>query len=58
MQQESGIIKTGGRETAYSIEVFIGAEAGQYIDIISQLRVEMFKEYPYLYHGEREYGRV
>jgi GNAT superfamily N-acetyltransferase len=39
------------------IKVFKGAEAKKYIDDIADMRITMFKEYPYLYDGSIEYER-
>lgn len=40
-----------------SIEILIGKDSNDYIEKISQLRIEAFKEYPYLYQGELAYEK-
>ncbi|MCD6047068.1 MAG: hypothetical protein K0S08_715 [Gammaproteobacteria bacterium] len=39
------------------IELFEGKEVTQFIEEVSRLRIEIFKEYPYLYEGDLEYER-
>ncbi len=41
----------------YQIQIHIGNNFIPYIDIISQLRIEIFKEYPYLYKGDLDYEK-
>lgn len=40
-----------------SIEIFIGKDATEYVELVSTLRIELFQHYPYLYKGEIEYER-
>lgn len=39
------------------IKIYVGSNARQYIDLVSQLRITAFKEYPYLYEGNLDYER-
>jgi hypothetical protein len=39
------------------IEIYTGEDSKDYIDILSKLRIDAFKEYPYLYDGEFEYEK-
>lgn len=38
-----------------TIEVYVGKDSLDYIETISKLRIEIFKEYPYLYKGDLAY---
>ena len=40
-----------------TVEIYIGQDSTDYIDTISKLRVDVFKEYPYLYEGELCYEK-
>lgn len=40
-----------------TVEIHVGKDAAEYIDYVSQLRIDIFKEYPYLYEGELEYEK-
>lgn len=40
-----------------TIEIFTGKDSEPYIETVSKLRIEAFKEYPYLYMGELDYER-
>jgi len=40
-----------------SIKVHTGNEATNYIDLISNMRINTFKEYPYLYKGTYDYEK-
>jgi GNAT superfamily N-acetyltransferase len=40
-----------------TIEIFTGNDSEPYIETVSKLRIEAFKEYPYLYMGELDYER-
>lgn len=42
-------------ETALSIQTFSGGEARSHWQQIAQLRIDMFKEFPYLYEGSLDY---
>ena len=39
------------------IEPVSGAQIEQYLDALAELRIEVFREYPYLYDGTLEYER-
>lgn len=39
----------------YEILICSGAEAGGFEESLAQLRIEVFREYPYLYEGDAEY---
>ena len=38
-----------------SISILTGSQISQHIEAIAQLRIDIFKEYPYLYDGNLEY---
>lgn len=38
-----------------SISVLTGTQISEYINVIAQLRIDIFKEFPYLYDGNLEY---
>lgn len=40
-----------------TIEIYVGNESSSYINMVSKLRIDVFREYPYLYEGEEEYER-
>jgi len=40
-----------------TIEILIGKNASEYIEYVSHLRINIFKEYPYLYQGDLEYEK-
>lgn len=40
-----------------TIDIYVGKDAIEYIDIVSELRIQAFKEYPYLYEGNLDYER-
>ncbi|HPR61434.1 MAG TPA: GNAT family N-acetyltransferase [Prolixibacteraceae bacterium] len=40
-----------------SIKIFTGSEALMFIDDLAQLRITVFKEYPYLYQGSVDYEK-
>lgn len=44
-------------EQTFMIKAFKGPEARKYIDAIANMRISMFKEYPYLYDGSMEYEK-
>jgi len=39
------------------VEILIGNNASRYIDLVAKLRLEYFKEFPYLYEGNIEYEK-
>ena len=39
------------------IEIVTGKDCAEYVDIVSQFRIEAFREYPYLYEGKIEYEK-
>lgn len=39
------------------IELFLGKEAEQYIDEVANLRIKIFREFPYLYDGDKDYEK-
>ena len=41
----------------WNIEVFIGKEATPYLEQLAELRIQVFKEFPYLYLGDISYER-
>jgi GNAT superfamily N-acetyltransferase len=46
-----------GEEAAVRIETLSGAAIEPYLDALAALRIEVFREYPYLYDGTAEYER-
>ena len=48
----SGVSRMG-----ITVEVYVGKNSADYIDIVSRFRVEMFKEFPYLYEGDSSFER-
>jgi GNAT superfamily N-acetyltransferase len=40
-----------------SIQRFSGAELGSYLDAVAQLRIAVFRDFPYLYDGTMDYER-
>jgi ribosomal protein S18 acetylase RimI-like enzyme len=40
-----------------TIDIFVGKETAKYIDIVSEWRIKLFREYPYLYVGDIEYEK-
>lgn len=43
--------------TKLILSLFIGAQCSEMINTVSDLRITMFKEYPYLYQGDKEYEK-
>ncbi len=39
----------------YTVQAYFGADAEPYLPDLAQLRIEVFKEYPYLYDGHMAY---
>lgn len=54
---ESGNVPTCRTETELTIKAFSGEDARLYWQQIAKLRIEMFKEFPYLYEGTYEYEK-
>lgn len=50
-------MKKGNIMDNVEIKALKGAEARKYVDDIADMRISMFKEYPYLYDGSIEYER-
>ncbi|MCG8332269.1 MAG: GNAT family N-acetyltransferase [Chitinophagales bacterium] len=40
-----------------SIKLFLGKKAEQYIDEVANLRIKIFREFPYLYDGDKDYEK-
>src|SRR3990167_4137978 len=40
-----------------TVEIYVGKDSADYIEAVSRLRIQIFKEYPYLYEGELDYER-
>ncbi len=40
-----------------SIQRFSGPDLNEYIDVVARLRIEVFRDFPYLYDGNMEYER-
>ena len=55
-QGSSGVIMTNSISTdAISVKSFTGADVERYIPEVARLRIEVFREFPYLYDGNMEY---
>ena len=41
-----------------SVRRFTGAALNDYLDAVARLRMEVFRDFPYLYDGTRDYERT
>lgn len=39
------------------IDIYVGADSLEFIETVSKVRIDVFKDYPYLYEGDLEYEK-